>query len=314
MLKINLFEFNLSYLQMFKLTFSLFLFIVFVYINITDQDDLFTDKERKYMKSGLLSNKYLKDIFKILGGTLTLASSTITVSDHIKLKSNLEKMKTLIEDNNKELDNTKTENIQLQKEITMARKVNSVFDERLNEISENNRNSNILNTKREKLINELENCEDPAKKLKLESEISIINNQIWDYGEKTDKGLLSLEKDNSKYNDKGFDPDADKIQKAAILDFEAIWTFLESIDVFHRIAFSILMFKSIIVSSCISIVFIFYGDYLLKKYNIEERYPKLAKIIQLRRKLQRYYLLAAISTILIVSFIEIIFSITVLSL
>lgn len=107
--------------------------------------------------------------------------------------------------------------------------------------------------------------------------------------------------------------DIDKPQRSAIFDFESLMAFIDSIDIFYRLALFLLVFKGIIISSTISIIFVLYGDYLLVKYDIEKRYPKLAKIIQLRRKLQRYYLILAISWILIVSFTEVLFCVSVLS-
>ena len=55
-------------------------------------------------------------------------------------------------------------------------------------------------------------------------------------------------------------------------------------------AFSGLLLNSLILSYTINIIFILYGDYLIKNFNLESRYPKLSKFIQLRRKLQSYYL------------------------
>ena len=107
--------------------------------------------------------------------------------------------------------------------------------------------------------------------------------------------------------------DIDEIQKSAIFDFEALMTFIDSIDIFYRIAIFMLIFKAIIISSTISIVFVLYGDFLIVKYDIEKRFPKLAKIIQIRRRLQRYYLILSISWILLASFTEILFCISVLS-
>jgi hypothetical protein len=34
---------------------------------------------------------------------------------------------------------------------------------------------------------------------------------------------------------------------------------------------------------------VFYGDSLIKYFKIEEKYPRIAKYIQLRRKFQQYY-------------------------
>ena len=107
--------------------------------------------------------------------------------------------------------------------------------------------------------------------------------------------------------------DMDEIQKSAIFDFEVLMTFIDSIDIFYRIAIFLLIFKYIIISSTISIVFVLYGDFLIVKYEVEKRFPKLAKIIQIRRKFQRYYLIISISWILLASFTEILFCISVLS-
>lgn len=57
---------------------------------------------------------------------------------------------------------------------------------------------------------------------------------------------------------------------------------------------------------CIAMLFslftigaIFYGDSLIKYYKIEEKFPKLARFIQLRRKFQFYYFTVNISLIII---------------
>jgi hypothetical protein len=47
------------------------------------------------------------------------------------------------------------------------------------------------------------------------------------------------------------------------------------------------IFGLTVITSClISIATIFYGDYFIKYFNIENKYPKIAKFIQLRRKFQ----------------------------
>ena len=106
--------------------------------------------------------------------------------------------------------------------------------------------------------------------------------------------------------------DAKLINKSMIIDLDSIWAFFDSINIFKRIALSLLLLKGVVISSTFSLIFILYGDYLLTKYNIESRYPKLAKFIQLRRKFQRYYLVLAISWILLASFLEVLFCVSIL--
>ena len=98
-----------------------------------------------------------------------------------------------------------------------------------------------------------------------------------------------------------------------IIDLDTIWDFFESINIFKRIALSLLLLKGVILSSIFSLIFILYGDYILKKYNIEYRYPKIAKIIQLRRQFQRYYMILSILMIIFECIIENIFSLTIVS-
>jgi hypothetical protein len=64
-------------------------------------------------------------------------------------------------------------------------------------------------------------------------------------------------------------------------------------------ALSNLLFSQIILASVISIVFIFFGDYLITRFNLETKYPRLAKIIGLRKKFQKYYLIVNITWIVI---------------
>jgi hypothetical protein len=57
---------------------------------------------------------------------------------------------------------------------------------------------------------------------------------------------------------------------------------------------------SIFILFCLfTIIGIFYGDILIKYFILEEKYPKLAKFIQIRRKFQQYYLLLNILLIFI---------------
>src|ERR1700678_314808 len=85
----------------------------------------------------------------------------------------------------------------------------------------------------------------------------------------------------------------------------------EKLDFMGKIDLGLLLLKYALISSLISIIFIFYGDYLIKKYKIEVNYPRLAKIISLRRKFQKYYLIVDALIIISVILSEIIFCIAV---
>lgn len=63
---------------------------------------------------------------------------------------------------------------------------------------------------------------------------------------------------------------------------------INSLTELEMFAFIILCFNSIIWNALLSIVFIFYGDFLIKYFNLEVRYPKIAKFIEFRRKVQNF--------------------------
>lgn len=80
------------------------------------------------------------------------------------------------------------------------------------------------------------------------------------------------------------------IDKSSILNYEKLEEFLKTLTPDEILAFSGLLLNQLILSHVISIILILYGDYLIKRFNLENKFPKLARFIQLRRKLQSYYL------------------------
>jgi len=67
------------------------------------------------------------------------------------------------------------------------------------------------------------------------------------------------------------------------------WDWFETLTSWEKLAVSLLLSNSIIFSALLGLLFNFYGDFLLTRFNIESRFPKLAKIIKLRRSFSRYY-------------------------
>ena len=63
---------------------------------------------------------------------------------------------------------------------------------------------------------------------------------------------------------------------------------LETLSGIELLAFIIFCFNGLILNALVSIVFILYGDFLIRYFKLEEKYPKLAKFIQIRRKLQNF--------------------------
>jgi hypothetical protein len=57
-----------------------------------------------------------------------------------------------------------------------------------------------------------------------------------------------------------------------------------------------------------SLITVFYSDTIIKFYKLEEKYPRLAKFIQLRRKFQQYYFFFNSLGIIIFALIILIFN------
>jgi hypothetical protein len=87
-----------------------------------------------------------------------------------------------------------------------------------------------------------------------------------------------------------------------------------NLNALGKIAVGLLFLNSAILSALVSIVFIFYGDFLISHFNLETKYPKLTNLIQLRRQFQQYYLITSILIILSSILIEFIFCISILTL
>ena len=93
---------------------------------------------------------------------------------------------------------------------------------------------------------------------------------------------------------------------------ETINNFYSSLSMLETLAVVHLSSSVLILLSLTSIISIFYGEVIIKKLRLEEKFPKLVKIIELRRKFQQFYLWINILTIfvviLVVSYVNILIS------
>ena len=88
--------------------------------------------------------------------------------------------------------------------------------------------------------------------------------------------------------------------------------YLSTLNLEQSLAITNLFGIFIILVTLISIIFIFYGNIILNYFNLEDRYPKIANIIILRRKFQQYYLLWNIVLITIVLVVMFLINLTML--
>lgn len=92
---------------------------------------------------------------------------------------------------------------------------------------------------------------------------------------------------------------------------DSLQSFFDGLNYEQNLAIVHISGSMFILFSLINIVSIFYGDKLIIFFNLENRFPKIAKFIQIRRKLQQYYLIINIGLIIIVLLIIIYINIIV---
>lgn len=107
------------------------------------------------------------------------------------------------------------------------------------------------------------------------------------------------------------------VAEIEILNSNVLGSFInnfETLSGIKQLAVSLFLLNAGLVSSLCSIVFIFFGDYLLTKYNLEAKYPKLALIIKMRQNFKKYYLYLNVLFIFIIILTQVIFSLAILML
>lgn len=73
--------------------------------------------------------------------------------------------------------------------------------------------------------------------------------------------------------------------------FKEIYSYIENMSIIQNIAFMNISALIFTLFSLISILSIFFGEYLIIKFSIKEKYPKISKFIEIRRKFQRFYII-----------------------
>ena len=86
----------------------------------------------------------------------------------------------------------------------------------------------------------------------------------------------------------------------------------EGLNGIKKLAISLILAKGVLFSALISIIFIFYGNILIEKYDLINKYPRLARFIQYRQKFQKYSFNYYCFLIFMVIIVEVAFGISIL--
>lgn len=80
-----------------------------------------------------------------------------------------------------------------------------------------------------------------------------------------------------------------------ILDYKDL---ISSFSLIQQLTLINMLTGALILNSIVTIIVIFYGEYLINLFKLELKLPRLAKFIKYRQKLQQYYFLINIIIII----------------
>jgi hypothetical protein len=316
----------------FKFSFVLFLFILNMYFIFTHKkEESLANKETPILQSGF-GNRNLKGLLNnlvLLGGFL---SSIITLKNEFK-SVQIGKLDQLMEADRDEIrksidrDREGHQNILTSIENSKEELLKLNL-EKANLVGQNDKLLSLHNSIQNKVSIFQEKSIDPDTKL---SELGILDQLIKQdtskFGEELDSLILNIGNPldplvgvSSSPSPKREEGDTlenlKDLKESGVLDFNLFTNldWFESLNGIKKLAVCLILGKSMIFSALLSIVFVFYGNILIEKYDIENKYPKLAKLIQLRQKYQKYYFNYYCFLIISVILIEIAFAVAILTL
>lgn len=118
------------------------------------------------------------------------------------------------------------------------------------------------------------------------------------------------ESDNNKIIDiiKGGD------KKSSLFYLDELLTNFESLNGILKLVVYMIFSSSIILWCLFGILLNLYGNYLIDKFNLEYKYPKIALFINYRKKISKYYIISNYLIIIIMCLLNIVLGISIFSL
>lgn len=235
----------------------------------------------------------MKNIIQKSGRVLTYVSGGLSVIGFAQGLHSSKQNKTIIDTLNSQ-DEFKN-NIIANQEETIRRSFELVkMTSKTTALSEDNENAVRAGKKIANISEQLKNTSDPSQIEMLTKDLSYhsknLNSSLHEGSSKIEQLKTTLgDALNSGSNNKYFGNNI----------IENFQEYLSTLPLEKVGALAHILLCIAILWSIASIVFIFYGDILIRYYKLEERFPKLAKFIQLRRKFQQYYFVIDVSLMVI---------------
>lgn len=309
-------EFIQTFNLYFKIIFILILILINIYLSLMESGS--NKGENDSLESSIFLQKYKQYIGGIFG-LIGLGSSLITIKGEIlglgnkqlqdkiiTKKQELEALEINLKKEEEELSNLilskATEESKISVMVSQFKKLQALSNQQKGHIRD-------TITSSEKILENIDTSQYTLDTSKVEAS----NLEILRFMK--EEGITISE----QFKNSNTEPEESNIptatpantQESSILN--GVLDNFQSLNGIKQMAVSLLLLKSVMLSCVISIIFIFYGDFLINKYKLEIKYPKLAYIIMLRKKYTRYYLISNFLILFIIIIAEILFCVSLLT-
>jgi hypothetical protein len=230
---------------------------------------------------GLTLTTFSMGVFNTIRGNKTSVLENKIIKNEVKYEELNNKYTSLLENNLNKLENDReileeSNNLRKDVEVLEQKLRNSIELKR--ELQAKNSAAGGPNSEDSSIKDQIDEVVD--KDVEIHKIYESVNNNFDSFINKINT-LLNNSGNNSQYLD-------------------SLQAFFEGLNYEQNLAIVHISGSIFIIFSLINIISIFYGDRLIIFFDLENKYPKIAKFIQIRRKLQQLYLLVNIGLILIV--------------
>lgn len=337
--KFSLFGLSFSILTFFKLALYFLIFLLVIYILFLEKyenPEVKSELPNHMLQSAFFSTGTRATLTRLTVLTTTsigLISGALSLQDRFKTNPNLQtfceellkKISKLKEENKNSIQQNNELRIRAQDDsnsgVALATSVNDWT--KSHNVSLNNMDTYLVNlenalnkgknakndSEKEAAITEINSILNLLKsnKVELERNSNILSSLTGKFNQKFEEAakLEESSKNNSSDNNSSSDSNSGSSLRSAPILSTLESEKLISLSELKEVIICYIVMNGLILTSTVNIIFTLFGEYLINRFSLESRFPKLAKLIALRRKFQSYYLKINFSIIIVDVLIQI---------
>jgi len=238
----------------------------------------------------------LRQILAKSGAMLSTVAGIITVETYIKSFKN----KKLLENLNKEIER----NIKLEERLSKIMDSKISMDDTnkkiLEAVLQRNEHLEKAKTSLDKVKSISDNLINASEEVERNSKIKEISETVGDASENLSKSHTKMKEILDLILNSGDGSNSNSMFIDRINYFIIAYKkFLSTLTLIELGALCHIILSILILFCLYSLIAVFYGDSLIRYLRLEDRFPKLARFIQIRRKFQQYYFFLNICLIII---------------